>query len=364
MTLLLTLALAIPALAKPDNDRGRRGDDDKARVRITIQQNDANDDSRAYRSWYGAQVGRFNEIDRETGERIGDLLQLVADVDRDRIIVTDRDSVRRTVMLTGQTRVIDQSKGPGNGPGYGYLPNGRMADAARHVDKGDLVILNGYLKADGAFVASQIRVMGRVWGWGGNWNGGGNDYRPTYGERAWGEITSIDYRYGRIEVNGSLGRRTIMLQRGGEVLVKGQKQTIQFLRKGDRVVFYYRGETNPRYSIEVYRIVVLEKADACPEGNRPHCADPDYKPGHHDNAPNLPMLEARVTGVSTGTMFNKLTVITNAGKQVNVYVSKTVDAQDERGNRISLLNLRYNDRLCIYYTEVAGVMFAQQIEVR
>ncbi|HOF88728.1 MAG TPA: hypothetical protein PLZ36_11590, partial [Armatimonadota bacterium] len=222
-SLLLTLALAIPALANPDAGR------DAARVRLIIQQNDANDDSRAYRSWYGAQVSGFNDIDRETGERIGNLLQLVADVGRDRLIVTDRDNVRRTVMLTAQTRVIDLRKGPGTGPGVGSLPGSRLADAARHVDQGDLVILNGYLRADGAFVASQIRIMGRAWGWGGNWNSG-NDYRPTYGERAWGDIISIDYRYGRIEVNGSLGRRTIMLQRGGEVLGKGQKQTIQFLR--------------------------------------------------------------------------------------------------------------------------------------
>jgi hypothetical protein len=363
LTVVMTLVLALPVLAKPDRDRDDdHGDRDDARVRITIQQNDANDDTRVYRQWYGAQVGGFNEIDKETGERIGDLLQLVADVGKDRIIITDRDNARRTVLLNGQTRVIfvtnQPGNGYGNGHGNGYGPNGRMADAARHLDEGDLVILGGYLKADGSFVASQIRVMGEVRRWG----GGNDDYRPTYGQRAWGEVVSVDYRYGRIEVNTDTGRRSIYLERGGEILGKGQKQTLQYLHKGDRVVYYYRN-TPTRNSFEVYRIVILDKVDVCPDGNRPHCADPDYKQGGN-NAPNLPALDARLEGISTGTLFNKLTISTNNGKQVNVYVSKSVDATDDRGNRISLLNLRYGDRLRIYYTEVAGVLFAQQIEVR
>lgn len=371
LAMLIALFLTIPALAKPGDGPDGRGENDKTRVRIIIENDNNQDDVRVYQNWYGNQVAGYNEIDQLTGERVGDLLQLVTDVTRDSVTVADRAYGRHTMLLAPQTAIVF-TKQTGNGGwdhGNGNDRNGnnrwdrgndrnRPSDVTRYLTAGDLVIVNGFLRSNGAFVASNIRVMGRAWG-----NGGCNDdYQPTYGQRGFGEINSVDYRYGRIEVNTNAGRRALYLAKGGEILVNGQKQTLQYLRRGDRIVYYFR-DTN-RTTVEAYRIMVLQKDDGYPDGDRPHRCDPDYRDGGNNPAPNMPMLEGRLECLSTGVLFNKLTLTPNYGKSVTVYVPKTVDAVDEDGDTISLLNLRQGERLQVYYTDVAGAFIAQQIRVR
>lgn len=362
LAMLLGLLLTLPALAKPGSNYDSHGDGANSRVRIIVQDNDTPDDTHVYQQWYGSQIACYNDIDQQTGERICDVLQLVADVNKDCLMLTDRDNARHMVMLTPQTDVVFV-KTPGHGgweKGRSY-ERGHQADATRFLFPGDLVITSGYLRANGAFVASSVRVMGRAWGNdGGGWNNG--DAHPTYGQRAFGDINSVDYRYGRIEVNTNNGRKTIYLAKGGEILVNGQKQTLQYLRRGDRVVFYYR-DTN-RWSMETYRIVVLQKDDGYPDGDRPCCTDPDYREGGNVPTPqNAPMLEGQLDNITTGLMFNKLAIRSNYGKMVTIYVPKTVDAIDDHGDTISLLNLHQGERLQVYYTEIAGAYIAQQVRV-
>ncbi len=372
LALCMAMMLTIPALAKPGDDRDGRDDGDKSRVRIIIEKDNNQDDARVYQNWYGNQVAGYNEIDQLTGERVGDLLQLVTDVTRDSVTVADRAYGRHTVMLAPQTAIVftkqagngGWDRGNGNdrgnrGNGYGRdNDRNRPNDVTRYLTPGDLVIVNGFLRSNGAFVASNIRVMGRAWGNTTSYD----DYRPTYGQRGFGDISSVDFRYGRIEINTNAGKRVLYLAKGGEILVNGQKQTLQFLRRGDRIVYYYR-DTN-RTTIEAYRIVVMQKDDCYPEDTRPHRCDPDYRDGGNNPAPNMPMLEGRLECISTGVLFNKLTLDPNYGKSVTVYVPKTVDAVDERGNTISLLNLRQGERLQVYYTDIAGGFIAQQIRVK
>lgn len=345
---LLIAAFTFPALARPGDDK--KDDNRGAKIHVIVRDNDP-DDSRAFQSWYGAQISNYRDIDPETGERIGELLQLVTGVSRGSITLLDRESNRRTAILTNATRItypqpITGTRGHGNAP-----------DARQYLRQGDLVIAGGYLRANGQFVATSLRVMGHLRGWDNEEN---TPAPPQYGYRAWGTVRMVDVRYRRIEVDANIGRRLVNLPHDVQVIVNGNTSSLTYLRPGDRVVFYYRQYGSK--TLDAYRVVVLRAQETYPDGDRPYCTDPDYGPA--DVSPSAPMLEGRLESMTTSAVFNKIAVKTNAGRTLTIFVPKSLEAVDERGQRISLFNLREGERLRVYYTETLGSYFAQRIEVR
>ncbi|MHB9022885.1 MAG: DUF5666 domain-containing protein [Armatimonadota bacterium] len=354
MAVVAIIATAMPIQAKDDRDGGN------ATVRVIIRDNDNDDDTRALGNWYGYQSDRYKDTDPETGLRVGNLLQLVTDVNRDRMTVVDRQNRRHTVMLPDRARVVPMQ---GQGWGWGRDNNNRSPNSKVQVDprfvlrEGDLVIVHGYLMADGTLWATTVRVYGRSYGWENDW-----DDRPSYkGTRAYGEVRSIDTRRDTVEISTNTGTRTVGLERGGVVLVNGQRQSIEYLRRGDRVVFYYENRTS--YGVlSAYRIVALGPNDRYPSGDRPHWADPGNQEtdhgGYHGKA-----LEGRLDSINSGLLFNTLEFREYNGRRHNIRAFKSLQAIDRDGDAIPVTRLRSGDRLRIYYSETNGTLFAQRIEV-
>lgn len=358
LAVALSSTLALPALAKKDDGgwEARPG----AQVFVT---NGTDDDARAFQQWYGEQVRGYDEIDAATGECVGDLLQLVAESTDGLLTLYDRQSVRHTAVVTSRTRItFEPSKRSWEPPGLGRsrsLP--RDAERASRIRAGDLVIAQGYLRANGGFVATNIRVVGHSWGWGTD----ENPSVPTYdGYRAWGDITRVDSR-GRIVVDSNVGQRYLTLSRGGVVLVDNRPVSLNHLRRGDRVVFYYLRRTNDM-TVEAYRIVLLRSGDADPIIGKPCCTDPYYDP--HQDAEHAdmagPVAEGCLEYVSAGLFFNKMVLTAPGGQQYTLRLGKSLQAVGRSGERISILNLRKGERLRVYYFELAGGYFAQRVEVR
>lgn len=347
--LVLGLALTMAASAQRDNGNNNNG------LRIGQRNQDDADDQRVYQQWFREQVRGYDEIDPESGEPINVLLHLVTDVRGARIEIMDRDYDRHTVLVTDRTRVSYQSVR------RSYTPQGQRArplppDPARasKVRPGDLVIVQGYLRANGQFTASTLRIVDHAYGWGDDWN----DMPGFSGYRAWGEILEVNVSRGTMVINTDSGRKTVSLARNGIVLAKGKEEAFTYLRRGDRVVFYYRN--NSGSTLQVYRIVWLDRNDRYPQSNRPHWADPD-----DDDQAGLLAITGRIISLRTGSVFfNRMVIRTDNGQEINLRIGKAVKATDRYGDGIELDRLRSGDRVRVRYNDLNGIYVAYSVSMR
>lgn len=369
MTWGLAAVLALtawPAYAqKGQGPKGRDDDNDRRpTVRVIIQKTDDNDDVRAFQGWFNLQVRDYNNaIDPETGERIGDLVQLVTDVAPGRVNVIDRANSRRTVLMTDRTRLTFEARAEtAMGPTRGNPRKG--TDLTSRLRPGDLIISYGYLRSNGDFTAMNVRVVGQARGWG--YNDDDDWYGQHYGFRAWGEVRDVDTRRNEVRIDSNLGTVTLTFSRDAEFIYNNKTISLRNLERGDRVVFYYR-EQGTR-TLQVYRLVALRDGERYPEGDRPCYTDPDYRDGrdrwNDDERGTTPVVEGRLNYISSGVLFNKLVLQTNDGRTITVRTSKSLDAIDRNGDRLALFNLREGDWLRVYYNDIAGTFFAERVQLR
>lgn len=359
---LLAVTLAAPTLAQvgQTKDRSLRG---RISVRINIGNQNDPDDERVFQSWFGWQTRGYDAIDAETGERYNSLIYIVQDVEDNRLYVSSRTCNRETVRLTGKTKVIFEEIRPTWTP-PGFNPNRRPQGGqfvASRIRPGDLVIVEGLLMGQGGILATRIRVVGRAWGWDDD-----DDY--GYGQRAYGEVRSVDTRRGQVEVRANIGTVTLTLSRNGKVLHKGREYRISNLEKGDRVVFYYWDDRPGKdRTIEAYLIVALEGKDAYPRGNERYWADPKDRDldGYRDRDQQDTWIEGRVDYVSTGGVLNKLVLRVQHGRANTFYLPKSMQVIDVDGDRIPLQSLRDGELLRVYYTETdGGILIATRVVAR
>jgi hypothetical protein len=357
LTLALGISAVIPALADRDEDRGndrgqRRG------PKVTVRVNNAVDpaETRAFHQWYGTQAQRYNDFDSELGARTGDFLLLVTDVTPGRIMVLDRQNVRKAVFVTDKTRVTFAKPGDRRSPEkrspYGSTP--------MPFYPGDLVVVQGILRAEGGVLATRVSIVGHSYGW-------GDDYSPYpeyHGYRAWGEIRYVDARRQRLEVSANTGRKILLLDEDTRILANGQHESFRYLRPGQRVVFYYTDEGYS--SVRVTRLVVLRPGDTYPQGDRPHWADPDYSSDGWERDDHVPgiSVEGRLEYISSGLIFNRLVIRTDHRKEVQVMAFKGLQAVERNGTRIPLADLRAGEELRITYTNLGDLLLADRIEIR
>lgn len=349
----MAMGLTLPGMA----DKPTRRDDDKLKVCVTVVDTDSNDDVKAFQAWYGREMRDYDRVDRETGERLNDLLQVVVDIRGNQLLVTDQSGLRRGVLVNGRTRLTideDFDRRDRRTLGVGAAINSRLAEIFR---EGDLIIAEGYLRVNGGISATNIRLMGHVRGYGRD----DDEYDRGYRFRAWGEVRSVDVRDGEFEIDTSLGRRIVQIERNATILENGREVRASNIRRGDRVIVYSR-DINRGGKISAFRVVLLNDREAFPRTDRPHPSDPDYR-NDRDNRYDGPVLEGRLLSISTGLLFNKMVVRANNGRDVTVRFSKTLQAIDRDGDRISPLNLYTNERLRIYYNDLGGNYFAERIEV-
>jgi hypothetical protein len=278
--------------------------------------------------------------------------------------VVDRQNRRHEVMLPDRAKVIPlQNQGWGWGRDRGrdngnrYTPNSRVQVDPRFVLRpGDLVIVQGYLLADGTLWATTVRVYGRSYGW------DDDNYQPSYhGHRSYGEVRSVDTSRNVLTIEANADRKTIRIR--GELIINGEQQKNAYLRKGDRVVFYY-DDNDSNGLITAYRVVLLKDNDRYPKDNEPCYCDPDYRDngnGHGDYSRTV--LEGRIDNINSGLLFNTLDFRTFDGKRVTLRAFKGLEAIQNKGDNIPVTKLRSGDRLRVYYNENNGTMFVQRIEV-
>lgn len=330
---------------------------------VTITRDNDQDDSRAFQNWYGEQVRGYDGIDRETGEPYHQLLQFVTDINGGRLVLVDRQNDRHQVVVTKYTKISYEPATRSNEPPT--VRRGRPLpadpDRASRVRPGDLVIVQGYLRANGQLAASQIRIIDHVWGWesGDEYDNDDDDagYQGFDGYRAYGTVADISLLRSTVVIETNNGRKTIELNRGGEVIVQGNRGALTALRRGDRVVFYY---TNQGFAtLKTYRIVWLDDAQKFPNGNRPYWADPKYT----NHAANEPVVEGRLESVFAGTYFNRIQVRSSEGRMISLRLMKGLPIYDEDGVKVTIEKLRDNESVRVYYLQMNDGMFARKIEV-
>lgn len=360
---LMALGLTLPGRTdKPTF--ANPGRDDAMNLRITVTESDEKDDTRAFQAWYGRQMTDYNRIDPETGERLADLLQMVTEVSDGKLMVTDDSSLRRGIVVTPRTRIRRED---------GYRddryrndrwnnawrkpttdPRGRLTELIR---PGDLIVAEGYLRAGGGITATIIRIVGHTRYY-------DDDRYPRqhgYAFRSWGEVRAIDTRRDALIVKTDTGTCTVTTDRNTDILYGRRQVALDDIERGDRVVFYSR-DNDRDGSVAAFRIVVLGDRDAYPTGDRPSTYDPDYR-DYPDGVPAGPVLEGRVQGVETGVFFNKMTLRGMNGQEYILRFSKSTQVIDRNGDRVSPLNLRRNERLRVFYTDIAGILFADRMEI-
>ncbi len=353
MAALLALGLMGPGSARgyDQSHHGWSGHDSGPKVEVVVK---VDDDRAMYQHWYRAQTARcHDDIDEITGERLADLLQLVTDVNRDRVELQNHDGDKQTIYLNERTH-------------YHFEPLKTSTCDFSHrgsdytgVHPGDMIIVQGFLRA-GGFAASSVRVVDHAWGWGAE-----AATAATYdGFRAYGEIRDVDYVHDRFEVTANVGRRLVGLAADGVVLLNGHEVAVGTLHHGDRVVIYYTKEATSSYTprIEVSRVVVLRGNEAYPDGDRPYLCDPRYHADEHP-ADAGAVLEGRVEGVSGGLFFNRIT-LRDGGHSVSVLVGKALTAEGHHGDRLPVTELHPGDVVHIAYTELDGTYFAAHVELR
>ncbi len=347
LTILIAAIAALPAAAQGINDWHGR---DNIRI-VTV---DRQEHDRVFLSWFGAQVKIYNDIDPDSNVRTGDLLQLIDEVNGNHVWLTDQQNNRREIFAARHTEVVFSNLHRPD-----VITDGHLAD---FVTPGDLVVVQGHLRADGGFMANKIRIVGHAWGWNADDNPVSDEIGT--GVRYWGTVMSINIDAGTCEVNTSDGPRRMRLTRDGEVLHAGRAAVWDSLRIGDRVVFYADLDT-PR-AVAAYRLVILAQDDPYPSGVHIYRYDPDrylHKPAVVIGA-KLAGIEGHVDYLATGPNFHKLAIRTDDGRSRIVYVAKSMNVFRGGGARISLLDLKASDHLHISFREVNGNTFATRIEVR
>ena len=153
MIALLLAAFCLSAQAAPGNGNGPQRDKERERereqraiIRVVVVPENDQDELRAYQLWFGQQVRGYEEIDRDTSERLSDLLHVVTGVAGNEVTVAGRHNMRQTVTLNRGTQVIFQEMTPTWAPPG--LHRGRPANppgafAAQRLRPGDLVTVDG-----------------------------------------------------------------------------------------------------------------------------------------------------------------------------------------------------------------------------
>lgn len=355
LALLMAVTLAMPAMAEIHVQF--KLDNNKAKVRVTTRQNDQ-EDAHTFQQWYHVQTRDYQDVDAITGEHIGDLLQLVVDVSTNRVMISDQQNIRRPAFLSERTQILfPDNNRPGDHRGNAFRNRHHDRDIATMLAPGDLVIVEGYLRATGGIFATRIRVMGRAWGWT-NDDDGWDNTGGGYGYRYFGDVQYLDARRGWVEVNTNKGRRRVSIGQDAVVIVNGNTTDLNALRRGDRVVFY--ANTDDAWSITAYRLSVLQPRDRYPEGDQPYNADP-VRGGDHAG---VTFYDGRLDSIDTTMLFNRVTLRGDNGRSCTILVGKGVEAITRDGKRISLYDLHDGDQLHIAYTESEGNFFAQRVELR
>ena len=284
--------------------------------------------------WYTAQVSEYRDIDVESNEHIANLLQLVDEVDGDRVWLVNKQDVRRPAFITGNTQVVLSGVNHD-----GLDPFARRRACTQFVDlvrPGDLVIAHGILRANGDFMTTKIQVMGRAWGWGDAEDMGIATTAPVdYGFRYWGNVLNLDVDGRWCEVNTNHGRRRVMLSADCVVMLAGHTVPFSSLRTSDRVVFYATHDADRR--IDSYRLVISVPGDRYPEADRSFAFDPNIRvDAGVAFVPGGPLIEGQVDYINEGPYFDKLALRVGAGGSNVVYVAKGLTVW-RGGARISLL---------------------------
>ena len=323
-------------------------------VRVITRTVDEQDDVRIYQQWYNTQARDYNDIDPVSGERLGNLIHMISDVTPDYLMVTNSLGAHQTVMLTNHTTLLFQ-------PCEAFRR--RMGDrmraypdpgplAASRLVPGDLVVLEGVLKASGMFGASKIRVVGHAWGW------DTDDYGTLpldYGMRGWGTVSDLDIDRQRVEVQCQAGLRSLVLAPNADVVVNGRRDTLNGLRRNDHVIFYYRRDgITP---IEVYRIVLVGEGQEYPPTAGASWADPVAT-----IVETTTLVEGEVEYITTGVTFYKLH-IRDHGNVFDIRVGKSAFVLGHHGEHIPLFQLRDKAHLRIHSYKVGEAMFAGRLEL-
>jgi len=359
---LMALSFAMPVFAV-DIIKGEIDiKDGRARVRV-VAENDTQEQTQAYQHWYGAQMRGFRDIDAESGQPISDLVQLVDDVNNDNLWIIDQQNTRRQIRVTDRT----EFKLAGMRHGIGTL-NGPRGNRSLQtiVNPGDLVIVQGILRGNGDLLATRIRTVGRAWGWDASDdddNAGAPDTSNAYGYRYWGKVGVVNALAGWCEVNTGAGIRRVSIDNDCEILAGGHQVPIDFIRRGNRLVFYADADDNR--NINAYRVVVLKLDESYPDGDRAYRFDPDRHSRRYAewaNPNKLPVIDGELDYVKTGLYFHKL-VLRVDGRPREIFIPKSL--QIIRGReRTTLTELRNGERLHIYYQEIDGKYFVRRAEVR
>jgi hypothetical protein len=335
------------------------------KITITKQQNapaprawDRNtdrDDEQTYRDWYGAVSRDYSDVDRETGERIGDLLQVVTEVSDTRLMVSDSQRLSRAVFVSKDTVVtFPEVSRRSSLVGFGRPAQRKGRGITDYVKVGDLVVVQGYLRNNGGVFANSIRVYGQA-------RHGNNPPAPSFqGVRLWGTVRSIDGRRGIVDVDTNIGQRRFSLDRNGVVLNGGKPRSFNALRVGDRVVLY-AATANDRI-IPASRIVVMAAADRYPEVDRPCHTDPNYRA--EDNTPaDLPGAEGSFVELQPTFLFDRLIVRDRQGNEIVYRVAKETSIVDRKGHEMSLGDVRVGTQLRVQFQQVGDTRFAREVDM-
>lgn len=359
MAAVLVSSLVLPARAEHVRDRGGW------RVQVLppvvktveVRREDNKDDARLMLEMYCARQRDYDGIDPVTGERIGALLQMVVETGNDYVVVQNALGDRQRVALTPRTELTFQPQERdrhARAMGERFPKPGPII--ATRLQCGDLLIVEGYLRG-GEMAATRIRVIGQVGRW------GDDEDRPTYGFRVWGEVRDVRHDRRTFDVAANIGTRTVQAPADIEILADGRPISINSLRRGDRVVVYYRAANAA--PLDAYRVVVLSYKQDYPDGDRPYWADPrDERPGGDQGHGEGPRVEGRLEFISASAYMDKLVLRDEGGRQYTVRAPKEAEAVAQNGDRIAIEKLRAGDRLRVYYREVAGMLYAQRIEIR
>jgi len=330
-------------------------------VRVITRTVDEQDDIRVYQQWYNWQVRGYDEVDTVSGELFSNLAHMITDVGTDCITVTNSLGARQTVMLTNRTALLFQpcqAFRKRMGDRMHSCPEPGPITAAR-LHPGDMVILEGVLRASGNFAASKVRMIGHAWGWDGD-----DDLAAPqgYGFRGWGAVNTLDVDRKRVEIDSNGATRSLLLAPDAEVIVRGHVESLNYLRHGDHVVFYYRrADLVPT---EVYRIVLITDGQDYPNANGAYWADPTayQTTSTVTTVEETTVVEGEVEYITTGVTFNRLR-LRDHGNVFEIRVGGGGFAYGHHGERIPLAKLHDRDHLRVRYYKVGGVMFAGRIEL-
>ena len=333
----------------------------------TVTHLDAQDESVIYQQWFNAQVHDYDDIDSASGERLSELTEMVNSIENGHVTVSNAQGFQQTVNMTDRTVVTfdpcrafraHMGSRMSRYPAPGVIPNSRL-------ENGDLVVLEGVMKGSGLFLATRVRVVGHVWSL------DDDAVAPTRGYtlRSWGEVAAVDTDRQRIEVRSNTGYRVLHLAAGGELLANGHTTTLDFLHRGDHVVFYAaRDEGSP---VEIFRVVWLSERDAYPTGDVAYWSDPADAVVSSGTAvvptttsvTTTTYTEGDVESVYVGTYFTRL-MVRSGGALIAINVGNSGFCYGPHGEHIALHDLHGHDHIRVQTYKAGGVNFGGRVEKR